>query len=466
MESWVKKLVMKERKIRKMGLEARSYEGRYYLYRSTTRWDKQAKKVRKVSEYIGRMTEKGVVERNALLSQRSVFEFGNSQLLLQMSEGIRKPLQEAFPSRWKELLACAIVKTIQPLPLRLIQCQWEKLAASNVIDAALSPNTVSKVLHEVGPNLVSQKNFFDAIMKGSHMVAFDLSSIFSHSENLRFAERGHNAEHLFLNQVNFMMFFSIDKQLPVLLSPLHGSVRDVKALKEAIDGVIMPNLVVVLDRGFASYNIAELLNEKSFNFVLPLRRNFSIIKYDTPLEKSFMYRERAIKWNKYKVEKKQLYIFEDLKLRTEEETTFIKLMKQNKRTKAQYAQKLTRFGKIAILSNINTSGKKVYEFFKSRQDIETCFDALKNELENDKTYLRDDDGVRGYFFISFLSLYLHYKILNLLRKKKLTDKISVNEALIELSKIYEIKTGNTSKLSTAPAQAEKLAKALNINRIP
>lgn len=466
MESWVKKLVMKERRIRKMGLEARSYDGRYYLYRSTTRWDKQAKKVRKVSEYIGRMTEKGVVERNVLLSQRSVFEFGNSQLLLQMSEGIRKPLQEAFPSRWKELLACAIVKTIQPLPLRLIQCQWEKLAASNTIDAALSPNTLSKVLHEVGPNLVSQKNFFDAIMKGSHMVAFDLSSIFSYSENLRFAERGHNAEHLFLNQVNFMMFFSIDKQLPVLLSPLHGSIRDVKALKDAIDGVIMPNLVVVLDRGFASYNIAELLNEKSFNFVLPLRRNFSTIKYDTPLEKSFMYRERAIKWNKYRVGKNQLYIFEDLKLRTEEETTFIKLMKQNKRTKAQYAQKLTRFGKIAILSNIDTSGKKVYEFFKSRQDIETCFDALKNELENDKTYLRDDDGVRGYFFISFLSLYLHYKILNLLRKKKLTDKISVNEALIELSKIYEIKTGNASKLSTAPAQAEKLAKALNINRIP
>lgn len=179
-----------------------------------------------------------------------------------------------------------------------------------------------------------------------------------------------------------------------------------------------------------------------------------------------MYRERAIKWNKYKIGKKQLYLFEDLKLRTEEETTFIRLMKQNKRTKAQYAQKLTRFGKIAILSNIDTSGKKIYEFFKSRQDIETCFDALKNELENDKTYLRDDDDVRGYFFISFLSLYLHYKILNLLRKKKLTDKISVNEALIELSKIYEIKTGNTTKLSTLPAKAEKLAKTLNINRIP
>ena len=91
---------------------------------------------------------------------------------------------------------------------------------------------------------------------------------------------------------------------------------------------------------------------------------------------------------------------------------------------------------------------------------------MKNELENDKTYLRDDDGVRGYFFVSFLSLYLYYKILNLLRKKKLTDKISVNEALLELSKIYEIKTGNTTRLSTAPAKAEQLAKKLDVNLFP
>lgn len=466
MESWVKKLLLKERKNRKLGLEARLYEGRYYLYRSTTRWDKQAKKVRKVSEYIGRMTEKGVVEKNAATTNRSVFEYGNSQLLLQASKGIRKPLEDAFPLRWKELLACAMVKTLDSLPLRLIKCRWEKISASQTIDAALSPNTLSKILHEVGPDLLSQKRFFNDIMTGSRTLAFDLSSLFSHSENLHFAEKGYNAEHSFLNQINLMMFFSIDKQLPVMLNPLHGSIRDVKALKDAIDSVIMPNLVIVLDTGFASYNTAELLNEKSFNFVFPLRRNFSIIRYDTKLTKDFIYRKRGIKCGKYKAGKNFVYLFEDLKLRAEEEITFIHLMKEGKKKRTEYNEKIKRFGKIAILSNIDTSGKKIYEFFKSRQDIETCFDALKNELENDKTYLRDDDGVRGYFFISFLSLYLYYKILNLLRRKKLTDKISVKEALIELSKIYEIKTGNTSKLSTAPAQAEKLAKTLNINHIP
>ena len=49
---------------------------------------------------------------------------------------------------------------------------------------------------------------------------------------------------------------------------------------------------------------------------------------------------------------------------------------------------------------------------------------LLNKYENDKTYLGDDDAVRGYFFISFLSLYLYYKILNIIKEKKLTDYLA------------------------------------------
>ena len=91
------------------------------------------------------------------------------------------------------------------------------------------------------------------------------------------------------------------------------------------------------------------------------------------------------------------------------------------------------------------------------------FDALKNELENDKTYLGDDDAVRGYFFISFLSLYLYYKILNIIKEKKLTHKISVNEVLLELSRIYEISFDNKKKLGPIPERVSRLMENLGIN---
>ena len=104
--------------------------------------------------------------------------------------------------------------------------------------------------------------------------------------------------------------------------------------------------------------------------------------------------------------------------------------------------------------------------YKSREGIEAGFDALKNDLENDKTYLRDDDGVRGYFFVSFLSLYLHYRILGMLKKKKLSRKVSVKEALLELSKVCEIRSGDAVRLAAVPARAERLAALLDVDINP
>ncbi|MEM3830013.1 MAG: hypothetical protein QXP36_12500 [Conexivisphaerales archaeon] len=39
------------------------------------------------------------------------------------------------------------------------------------------------------------------------------------------------------------------------------------------------------------------------------------------------------------------------------------------------------------------------------------------------------EGIKGYFFISFLPLYIYFIILETLRKEGLSPKISVKEAL-------------------------------------
>jgi len=375
-------------------------------------------------------------------------------------------LKKTFYERWKEILACAIVKTLQPLPLRLIKSRWEKLHLSQRIDASLSPNTLSEVLREIGRDYASQKEFFDELMKGSKTLIFDLSSIFSYSENLQYAEKGHNAEHLYLKQINFMLFFSMDKELPVLLKPLPGSVRDIKALENVLDEVDSKDSVIVLDRGFASYALPELLKEHHFNFILPLRRNFTRINYSMNLENTFVYRHRGIKWCRERMEDNFIYLFEDVKLRAEEETTFIEMMESRVRSKEDYRKEMQKFGRIALLSNLERDGETIYLMWKERENIEVAFDALKNELENDKTYLNDDDALRGYFFISFLSLYLYYKILNRLKTAGINNNTSVNEVLLELSKVYEVHIGEKRKLTEIPEKAETLAKTLKIDIFP
>jgi transposase len=197
------------------------------------------------------------------------------------------------------------------------------------------------VLRDIGKDYASQKDFFEELMVDRKTLIFDLSSIFSYSENLQYAEKGHNADHLYLKQINFMLFFSMEKHLPVLLKPLPGSV--VKALRAVIDEVNAKDCTVVIDRGFASHVIPDLLIEFDFNFILPLRRNFIEIDYDRRLDYTFSYNKRGIKWGRKRIGANFLYLFEDVKLRAEEETTFYSFEK--KRIIEEYKEESKKFGK-------------------------------------------------------------------------------------------------------------------------
>ena len=101
----------------------------------------------------------------------------------------------------------------------------------------------------------------------------------------------------------------------------------------------------------------------------------------------------------------------------------------------------SRLGKVSILTNLNWSGERVYGLYKEREEIEQAFDVMKNELDNDKCYLGDNDAVRGYFFVSFLSLYFYFRVLEKIRAADLTSELSVDELLFQLSKVYVVKHG-------------------------
>jgi transposase len=112
-------------------------------------------------------------------------------------------------------------------------------------------------------------------------------------------------------------------------------------------------------------------------------------------------------------------------------------------------------------------GDKIYDLYKQREDIEQAFDAMKNELENDKTYLQDDDSLRGYFFISFVSLYLYFRIMNMIKKAGLTKELSVNELLFELSMVYlQEYTDGKIAYSEIPKKVESVISKIEIDILP
>ena len=57
----------------------------------------------------------------------------------------------------------------------------------------------------------------------------------------------------------------------------------------------------------------------------------------------------------------------------------------------------------------------IYELYKLREEIEVAFDAMKSELGTTDRICMQQTVSGGYFFISFISLYMYFSILQVLK---------------------------------------------------
>ena len=89
------------------------------------------------------------------------------------------------------------------------------------------------------------------------------------------------------------MVFDLDRYRPVFLKSIDGSMRDVKSMRKVLDEISFSG-ILVLDRAFASYDLADLVLP-DMRFIMPLRRNLELTNYRMNLRSSFMYRGRGIR---------------------------------------------------------------------------------------------------------------------------------------------------------------------------
>lgn len=141
MSDWVEYILKEQKRKRKEPLEVKKMGKNYYLYYSTTVWNKEEKKRKKVSIYRGIITKDGFIERvKTKCTVRSIYEYGNARILFDIASEIMKPLKDAFPDDYGEIIARGIVRALQPTPIKLIKSRWEKLYLSREFETSLSLN--------------------------------------------------------------------------------------------------------------------------------------------------------------------------------------------------------------------------------------------------------------------------------------------------------------------------------------
>ena len=108
-------------------------------------------------------------------------------------------------------------------------------------------------------------------------------------------------------------------------------------------------------------------------------------------------------------------------------------------------------GKQIILSHGPLDWKECLTVYRERDYIEKTFRTLKQDIQVLPLNVKKESTMKGFLFVTFLSLILRMKLLKQMKDTDLLEDYTVDGLLLELSKIKKIKLANgeiiTSELS-------------------
>jgi hypothetical protein len=477
MDSWVAEWLDEQRNLGIRCLEIKQRGTKYYIYHSTTHWDKNYKKAIKTSKYLGRLDrDRGLIKSHELqecrtpetqLTEiRSVTEYGNSILLNEAMKDIQPLLREGFPENWKEVYALSKLRVAGNIPLKRVESAWEKIYNVESIAPNLSPKNLSKMLCAVGTNREGQRTVFEKLLDQSEQLVYDLSCIFSRSVNISQAEKGYNKDKIHIPQINIALLCSADTGLPTMIRSLPGSVKDIKTLVNSLLELDIRGKILIMDRGFFSEDIFTFLDDSKISYIIPTKRNSHYYDVRIHLNSHFRYHKRLIRCGSRKCGAKYIYLFEDQVLMLEERGGLYDKLDTGKITKAELQENMKKSGRILLISNRKMSEQEAYELFKRREQVEKMFDSYKTTLSADKLYLQNDESVFGHVFIGFLSLYAYCKLELLLKKAELNKKMTPIDLIFEFSKVYHINFGEMGKVMEVPKKIRDIETKLKLNLFP
>ncbi len=104
-----------------------------------------------------------------------------------------------------------------------------------------------------------------------------------------------------MKQTNFALIFSLEKKIHVMIKAFPDSAHDIISFKQIIKEINLTKHIIILDSGFSSYYLPDMLTENKIKFILPSRRNFLIIYYNLNLKNRFVYRKKKMHCARMKV---------------------------------------------------------------------------------------------------------------------------------------------------------------------
>ena len=359
-------------KHKKPGTELRLMKGRYYLYEVSSKWNKEKKRAQKITgKILGRITEdRGLTpsgERTQPLPQiKEVFvkSSGLGPFVESVTSDVFPALKKHFGSEAESIFCASLMRLAHQSPLKNMELHFGNDFLSEIFsNTSLSDKKMTTLLKDIGRDRGKINAFFKEFSKPGEHILMDMTAIHSKSKEMSLNLPGYNSNGNFDPQANLLLLFSQTQHEPVYYRLLPGNIRDVKSVKLSLKEAGINDAVFIADKGFYSENNIIELESTELQYVIPLKRNHTLIDYK-PLQKKgkrglthhFKFQERYIFCSILKSkEGKTIYTFLDDRLKLEEEQSYlnrIDTQKEDKLSIKEFHKIDHTFGTFSILTNL------------------------------------------------------------------------------------------------------------------
>ena len=471
-------------KYKEKGKTIKCRKGKYYLYQQKCIYDKNRKHKNYVKDiYIGRITEdNGLIPTSHVskASPKNLFskDYGSYALFMKLGENILDRLRKEFGETYGDLIFnIACLRTQENTQY----CELEDSFNSSYFSVTFKTLSMSKTylsdfLEDLSKYSTNMNIFMRQDIEEEDILIFDGTNILCGSNNVSYMGYGYKHGHNYQSQLNELYAYSAKNKKPVFYKLLEGSISDKATLTDVLKESGITNSIALIDNGFeGDNNIFSLLSNKN-KYITALKRSSKLVPDEilkdfgrTKAKEYFINNHETVyAYEVLDTDGNRICIYFNKTIESIESSEYIDKMNNNV-TGYTVENRLVaqeRFGIFVMKTNIlDISLTKIYEYYKSRFEIEYMFDTVKNTLGFDKSYMHTDKSIESWAFINHISIMLTQKIYDYLKEKDVN--ISLHQLFKKLRQVKMITSNLDSsenyELQGIPKKTRDIMTKLDIN---
>ncbi len=403
---------------------------RWYVYELNQYWDKELKKPRQRTKYLGVADSNGGPyskpgARVASLSiEKEILDLGDSYAINKVSQsvGLSEVIEDSFDNA-DSIMALACFQITEGSAMYNCADWIEGNIAKKLFpNAKISSQDISRLIKHMGMQSVQTKFFKNYIAKffpNKRGVLIDSTALPS-SINSSINAFGYASGNIEEN-VSCLMLVDKESSLPIYFRAIGGDIADISTVKTTIAEIKKLGLdaeSAILDAGFCSKENLQFMCEEQINFITRLPKSHKIfgeyVEEAGNIESrsnAVQYGERIVfvKSQKAKVYGHEMYVH--VILDPGKKSKDIKYILKDKlgeelssKEELHLDEKMKEAGYFMLLSKNEIDRKDILPSYYTRQAIEQVFGFAKSNNNILPLRVHDEQSIKGYLLLIFLAL--------------------------------------------------------------